>query len=757
MSIGWRSFLLRRLLARFRIGDDVVRHLSTFQRLGEKLESRPPGEMIPMGLRTVLRAVRTRGAAQIRPDWVWPYWLERQLDPTSDAFIPKGHLPFLTNLTHRNWTAVGALDSEWEAIVDPRGLVTPWFDGWSLDWWVRDREGSDWRLPSRDSALAQGLVSACPVVETVLESGKGRLRHRAYSPIDQDIVVVELHNDSEAAVNVAFALRPYNPEGLAVVEKLELRKDTVLIEGRAALYLPVPPSFAAVSTFAEGDCLHRLKEASIEPQPDTVRDEAGLIQAAFVYDLSPHSTITAAATLPHDRKHPFKAGLRTRTSAPPQFPTSDEVVAGWKHHLERGMRVRLPDGQLQEAVDANRAYLLVLLDGDEITPGPFTYHRFWFRDAAYQVTALDRWGFHREAERVLLAFPRRQRRDGFFYSQWREWDANGAAIWAIAEHYRLTRKERFLQEVSEPVALGARWIAKKCSRGRRKDPRLKGLLPAGVSAEHLGPYDYYYWDDFWSIRGLRDAAELLRTVEEDTAAEADAAAAALESATHHSLELAAERLNLKVIPAGPTRGVDAAMIGSLVACYPLRLMGPHDPWIAGTAEEIRSRFCIGDAFFQYVAHTGFGTYLTLQLAFVELEARDPRAWRRLRWLLDHATSTYTWPEAIHPNIGGGCMGDGHHGWASADFLSFIRNMLVDDRPGELHILPLLPMEWRGEEIEVRDAPTRHGLVSFKLTWPGGKPQLEWVAEAKVPIRAPTFDPEWCEEEAEGTVVFDAVV
>ncbi|HEX2179734.1 MAG TPA: hypothetical protein VHL54_09510, partial [Actinomycetota bacterium] len=96
---GWRSFLLRRVLARLRVGEDILRHLSTFQRLGESLEVTPPGDMVPVGMRTVLRAVRTRGAVQIRPGWVWPYWLEQQIDPGSAAFLPRGHLPFMTNVT----------------------------------------------------------------------------------------------------------------------------------------------------------------------------------------------------------------------------------------------------------------------------------------------------------------------------------------------------------------------------------------------------------------------------------------------------------------------------------------------------------------------------------------------------------------------------------------------------------------------------------------------------------------------------------
>ena len=55
-----------------------------------------------------------------------------------------------------------------------------------------------------------------------------------------------------------------------------------------------------------------------------------------------------------------------------------------------------------------------------------------------------------------------------------------------------------------------RWIERKRhARRRRRDPELRGLLPASISAEHLGPFDYFYWDDFWALAGLRDGAALL--------------------------------------------------------------------------------------------------------------------------------------------------------------------------------------------------------------------------------------------------------
>lgn len=58
----WRGALLRRPARRFPIGDDILRHMSAFQRLGQRFEIEAPAEMLPVRARTVARALRTRTA-----------------------------------------------------------------------------------------------------------------------------------------------------------------------------------------------------------------------------------------------------------------------------------------------------------------------------------------------------------------------------------------------------------------------------------------------------------------------------------------------------------------------------------------------------------------------------------------------------------------------------------------------------------------------------------------------------------------------
>ena len=412
---------------------------------------------------------------------------------------------------------------------------------------------------------------------------------------------------------------------------------------------------------------------------------------------------------------------------PAPVPPAEAVARGWSAHAQRGMQLSLPDGRLAQAVEANRRYLLLFHDGDEITPGPFTYHRFWFRDAAFMLAALDRYGFHAEAAEVLRSYGRRQHLDGFFFSQRQEWDANGAALWALAEHWRLTGEADLVDsQVDRPRRALDRAQAPLRSAGAT--PSSQGLMPASISAEHLGPVRLLLLGRLLVAarphRRRRPAAR--RAGRAPAADRADGWAADLRG-QHRPVARARGRPPRHARPCRPGPAAASTPVPSArsSSCFPLQLFAADDPRIVATADAIRERFSLGDAFYQGISHTGLGTYLTLQLAFVELEAGDRRALDRLQWMVDAATPTFTWPEAIHPQLGTGCMGDGHHGWAAADFLSFVRALLVREVDGGLALCTMLPDAWWGQNLEVEHAPTHHGDLSFAVRWHGDRPALLW--------------------------------
>ena len=69
--------------------------------------------------------------------------------------------------------------------------------------------------------------------------------------------------------------------------------------------------------------------------------------------------------------------------------------------------------------------------------------------------------------------------------------------------------------------------------------------------------------------------------------------------------------------------------------------------------------------------------------------------------------------------------------------------------GVVTICAELPDAWRGRELDVHDAPTRRGSVSYAVRWHGRRPALLWDVPAGVELRAPGLDPEWSTTEARG--------
>jgi hypothetical protein len=86
------------------------------------------------------------------------------------------------------------------------------------------------------------------------------------------------------------------------------------------------------------------------------------------------------------------------------------------------------------------------------------------------------------------------------------------------------------------------------------------------------------------------------------------------------------------------------------------------------------------------------------------------------------------------------MGDGDHGWAAAEFLSFTISVLVRVQQETLLLGAGMPIEWYTSEMEifVTGAVTRFGTVSWRLRGQGSSVLLTWNvvrnrAQRKVPI------------------------
>jgi len=113
-------------------------------------------------------------------------------------------------------------------------------------------------------------------------------------------------------------------------------------------------------------------------------------------------------------------------------------------------------------------------------------------------------------------------------------------------------------------------------------------------------------------------------------------------------------------------------------------------------------------------------YLTLQIAHSYLYSGNRRKfWEILNSVLSMTTSTFNYPEAIHPLTGGGIMGDGHHGWADAEIASAVRDAFVYERnyAEEVFLLHGIPPEWfdEGKQFSIESATLSTGKININVT------------------------------------------
>ena len=699
---------------------DPAMLMARMRRFAQPSEVAEPLELLRAGFVFHARGLVNAKAIQHNLDWVWPYWVERQFNPESSSFVPRAFSFSHINLTHRNWTAVGDPDLPLYPMVDPRGLVTPLHDGWSLDFWVISDE--DHLLPSKleDDGVKQSLRLE-PDLEVLTECAQGNLKLELATRMVREEgrapdARTRIRALSERDGWLVVAVRPYNPEGIQFIHRITADMDTqqMRVNDEATLRFDKEADGFRMAHYAEGDIYLNLSDGMEQSKVDC---EVGMATAAALFRLEGGQSRELDVSVGLERDlNEFSAHKNRR-------PAKKEETA----------KLRIPDERMRFLYDA-AVKTLLLLSADDLVPGPYTYRRFWFRDACLMLHPLLALHQTDRAERVLSTFADRQTVTGYFSSQKGEWDSNGQVLWIAARFAEMTGRD-LDPDLDKALRKGAHWLDRKRVSAKHP-PDSAGLLPAGFSAEHLGPNDYYYWDDFWALGGLRAIADYWRRRgEKEAAEEAEALADSYMESLEASFDSIPESRAKGAIPAAPGRRLDSGAIGSMVADYPLQLYPAADARIMQTADFLIGTCFHKGGFFQEMIHSGINAYLSLDLAQTLLRAGDPGFADILRRVAELATPTGQWPEAIHPITLGGCMGDGQHGWAAAEWIMMMRNCFVREEADHLVIGSGLLPEWleSGEELFFGPTLTRWGAVCVRLK------ENELVVEGEWRTKPPTIE------------------
>ncbi|MBI3396725.1 MAG: hypothetical protein HY042_12885, partial [Spirochaetia bacterium] len=597
--------IARRIARWMGLHPDVGRLIRGGFRLTNPTSAPSPSENLAFASRVIASGMWNYCFFQFYRHFAGPYWVERQYNPQDPSFIPRAGSMLSVNMTHRDWMGFRAPDGQFFSLVDPGGAVSPIVGYYTIETAVR--AGGRLYLPSRgELEIAQHPAGDIGIPVTFLRCKQGVIRWT--NAAGSDLLYSLVEYDFSEPAEVIIGIRPFNQEGAALIHSLQYdpERQLVFMNDVPELKLLQKPDIVHFSTLQGGDayfsdggemsaeCPYGIGTGVLRYQVSgrgnisflartgepKLSKEQRKSELRFLRELAPGYTEGFAGhNNPVTETIDFVSGRRRRRKRAEKIakrrmldavsgPVASEIQnlsTAWKERLSHGAKFICGRELWNEAARIFASHTLSLQKGNEVTPGVFTYHKFWFRDAAYMLHALSRWNYFAESKAVLESYPSRQEKDGFFRSHDGEWDSNGQAMWSLVSYAQLSGDKAFLAAVYPSIRRGAEWILRK-----KKEGPGGRFLPPGFSAEHLGPADHYYWDNLWSVAGLDVAAYAahamgLWTDEQRYSSESAAYKADILDISHKDREL------FGVITAAPGRPVDAGIIGSVSVLYPLEL------------------------------------------------------------------------------------------------------------------------------------------------------------------------------------------
>ena len=454
--LPWK-FFVKHAARRYGVLDPAT-FLARMRRFSQPSEVAEPLELLRAGIVFHARGLVNAKAIQHNLDWVWPYWVERQFNPDDPSFVPRAFSFSHINLTHRNWTAVGRPGVAVYPIVDPRGLVTPLHDGWSPDFWIVT-DSRRRLLPSKldDAAVTQRLLLESDLSVITRCEKDGLVLDLATRMTEAAACLTEVPAVADEDGWLVVAVRPYNPEGVQFIHHLAFdpAERAFKVNHEATVQLGDAPDSLRMAHYAEGDIYLDLPGSGTQRETSC---EVGMATGAALFRLR--------AGMTRELKVEVSLERDLQALAKPANP-----ALSWDDALATTAELRVPDERMQFLYDAALRTLL-LLSAAELVPGPYTYRRFWFRDACLMLHPLLAIGQVDRAERILATFPGRQTLGGYFLSQEGEWDSNGQVLWIVARAAELTGKAPDAA-MQHALKKAVRWLAKKRLPG-------SGLLPASA-------------------------------------------------------------------------------------------------------------------------------------------------------------------------------------------------------------------------------------------------------------------------------------
>ena len=683
---------------------------------------------------------------------------------------PRGYFPRYVYDEQSYWTITGVTNDTKEALIDEDGRVEVDHASFSIEPFIF-QEGRlfTWNDGSTTASLEDGYL---PIPAVKRRYGALELETKIFASGEAGKSLLYLNytlrntGETPLAGHLYLAIRPFQvntpwqflnrPGGVAKITSMQWKQDYLLVnQTKAIVPLTVPETFGAAE-FDEGDVTDFLARNRL-PARKSLRDHVGYASGAlrYPYRLVEGAEQTVRLAVPFHQSDPATVNIAPEQMVPAQL---EAVKSFWKDRLNKVEFHLPPSGdRLINTLRSNLAYILINRDQAGIQPGSRSYERSWIRDGSLTSSALLKLGIHEEVRDFLNWYA------GYQYDNGKvpcvvdrrgpdptpEHDSHGELIFALYQYYLFTGDTDFLRQRFENVKRAVAYMDNLVSQrttseyrdGGAEKQAFYGIFPESIS--HEGYSDkprYSYWDDFWGLKGYKDAVEIARILGKEAYVNTFTVSRdRFRTHLYNSLSLAMQHQQIDYLPGCVELG-DFDPTSTAIAIYPVNelrhLPQPQtqktfDRYYEYFQRRLRPDFAWKDYTPYEVRLIGTFVYLgQIERAHALLDFffsdQRPLGWNH-------------WAEVVRKGYRTpGFIGDMPHTWVGSDFISAVRTMFVyeDELDQSLVIGAGLYADWIDAPggVRLRYLPTYYGWLDYAIRKSPPGYTVELGGDLKLPAK-----------------------
>jgi len=573
----------------------------------------------------------------------------------------------------------------------------------------------------------------------------------------------ENHSDKPMDFEFYLLIRPYqvNPYyqflnltgGVGKIKSLKETKDGLIdADDKEVISLKKYDSFGAFA-FDEGNVVDLLRKGNI-PQRKFAADQNGLASGVIKYalHLDPGEHSGFFVVVPFYGKNIDAAKLSDALI----HKESEQTTDFWRDKVSH-IKFRLPESasRIVNTYRSNLAYILINRDLAGIQPGSRSYERSWIRDGSLTSSALLKSGIVPEVKDFINWYTDHQYGSGKVPcvvdsrgpDPVPENDSHGEMIYLIREYFNFTKDTTFLRSKNHNVIKAVEYIESLIAQrstdhfknGNDSVRAYYGLETESISHEGYSAKPMHsYWDDFFTMKGLKDATEIQKILgEKESYERIKKVRDTFRENLYNSLQLAMKIRKINYLPGCVELG-DFDATSTTIALTPCNeLINLPKPQVYNTFDKYYEFFKNRrDGKSDWVNYTPYenrliGSFIILdqpdrahELIEFFLGDQRPQGWNH--W------AEVVWKDYRTPRY----IGDMPHTWVGSDFINAIRAMFVyeNEYDQSLVIASALYQDWidSPDGMAVDNLPTYYGEVSYAIKKVQNTYHVSISGDAKLP-------------------------